>query len=144
MNWEIGIDIYTRLILWIRKISNDNLLYSRRTPLSALRWPKWEGNLNKAVALVVKNPSVNAGDIEMWIWSLGWENPLEEGMATHSSIPSWRIPWTEEPAGLQSTGSHRVRHDWSDLACTHACSWLTLPYGRNQHNIIKQLYSNKN
>ena len=37
--------------------------------------------------------------------------PLEEGMATHSSIPAWRIPWTEDPGGLQSVGLHRVRHD---------------------------------
>jgi len=42
---------------------------------------------------------------------LGWEDPLEEGMATHSTILVWRIPWTEEPNGLQSTGSQRVRHD---------------------------------
>ena len=41
---------------------------------------------------------------------------LEEGMATHSSILAWRIPWTEQPGGLQSMGSQRVRHDWSDLA----------------------------
>ena len=41
----------------------------------------------------------------------GQEDPLEEGMATHSSIPAWRIPWTEEPGGLQSIGSQRVRHD---------------------------------
>ena len=40
----------------------------------------------------------------MWVPSLGWEDPLEEGMATHSSILAWRIPWTEEPGGLQSTG----------------------------------------
>ena len=43
--------------------------------------------------------------------SLGWENPLEEGMAAHCSIPSWRIPWTEEPGRPQSIGSHRVGHD---------------------------------
>ena len=42
---------------------------------------------------------------------LGWEVPLEEGMATHSSILAWRIPWTEEPGGLQPTGSQRVGHD---------------------------------
>ena len=54
--------------------------------------------------LVVKNLSANAGDIEMWGQSLGWEDPLEEGMATHSSIVAWRIPWTEEPGGLQSIG----------------------------------------
>ena len=55
----------------------------------------------------------------MWVQFLGWEDPLEEGMATYSSILAWRIPWTEEPSGLQSIGSHRVRHDWSDLAHTH-------------------------
>ena len=47
---------------------------------------------------------------EMWV-SLGGEDPLEEGMATHSSILAWRIPWTEEPGGLQSIGSQRLRHD---------------------------------
>ena len=57
---------------------------------------------------------------EMRVWSLGGEDLLEEGMATHSSILAWRIPWTEEPGRLHSTGSQRVRHDWSDLVCTHA------------------------
>ena len=42
---------------------------------------------------------------ETWVQSLGWEDPLEEGMATHSSILAWKIPWTEEPGGLQSIGS---------------------------------------
>ena len=49
---------------------------------------------------------------ETWVGSLGWEDPLEEGMATYSSILAWRIPWTEEPGGLQSIGSQRVRHNW--------------------------------
>ena len=44
--------------------------------------------------------------------ALGWEAPLEKGMATHSSILAWRIPWTEEPGGLQSMESQGVRHDW--------------------------------
>ena len=48
---------------------------------------------------------------ETWIQSLGQEDPLEEGMATHSSIPTWRIPPTEEPGGLQSMGLQRVGHD---------------------------------
>ena len=47
----------------------------------------------------------------MWVQFLGQEDPLEEGMATHSSVPAWRIPWTEEPGGLQPVGLHRVRHD---------------------------------
>ena len=57
---------------------------------------------------VVKNlPAVQ----ETWVQSLGWEDPLEKEMATHSSILAWEIPWTEEPGGLQSTGSQKVRHD---------------------------------
>ena len=43
---------------------------------------------------------------ELQVWSLGWEESLEEGMATHSSILAWKIPWTEEPGGLQSKDSH--------------------------------------
>ena len=46
--------------------------------------------------------------------------PLEKGMATDSSILAWRIPWTEQPVGLLSIEAHRVRHDWSNLTCTHA------------------------
>ena len=56
----------------------------------------------------------------MWetqVQSLGWEDPLEKGMAIHSSILAWRIPWTGEPGGLQSMGLHRVRQDG---ACMHA------------------------
>ena len=49
--------------------------------------------------------------LETWVRFLGWEYPLEKGMATHSSILAWKIPWTEEPGGLQSMGSQRVGHD---------------------------------
>ena len=60
------------------------------------------------VAQMVKNlPAV----WESWVRSLGWEDPLEKGTATHSSILVCRISWTEEPGGLQSIGSQRVRHD---------------------------------
>ena len=60
------------------------------------------------VVQMVKNPPAMQ---ETLIPFLGWEDPLEEGMATHSSILAWRIPWTEEPGGLQSMGSQRVGHD---------------------------------
>ena len=63
------------------------------------------------VVLVVKNVPTNAGDTEMRVQTLGREDLLEEGMATHSSICAWRIPWTEETVGLQSTKSQRVGHD---------------------------------
>ena len=48
---------------------------------------------------------------ENWVQSLGWKDPLEKGMATHSSMFAWKIPWMEEPGRLQSTGSQRVGHD---------------------------------
>ena len=60
---------------------------------------------------MVKNPSVSAGDIETQVRPLGGEDPLEEGMATHSRILAWRIPWTEKPGRLWSTGSQRTGHD---------------------------------
>ena len=59
---------------------------------------------------MVKNPPANAGDMRLgfdpWVGTI-----LEEGMASHSSILAWRIPWTEEPGGLQSMGSQRLRHN---------------------------------
>ena len=51
----------------------------------------------------------------MQVRSLGWEGPLEKGMATHSSLLAWRIPWTDEPGGLQSIGSQRVGHDLTQM-----------------------------
>ena len=58
---------------------------------------------------MVKNLPANSGDS----WSLGWEDPLEKGMATHSSILAWRIPWTEKPGTLQSMGLQRARDNWA-------------------------------
>ena len=54
---------------------------------------------------------------ETQVQSLGWEDPLEKEMATHFSIPAWRIPWTEEPGGLQFMGSPRAGHDWVTNIC---------------------------
>ena len=59
----------------------------------------------------VKNPPAVQEIQEMWVRSLGQEDPLEEGMATQSSVLTWRIPWTEEPSRLQSMGSQRVGHN---------------------------------
>ena len=60
------------------------------------------------MAQMVKNPPAMQ---ETRVQSLGWEDPLEKGMASHSSILAWRIPYTEEPGGLQSMGWQRVRHN---------------------------------
>ena len=57
---------------------------------------------------MVRNPPAIQ---ETQVFSLGWEDPLEKGMATHSSVLAWRIPWTEEPSGLSSMGLQRVRHN---------------------------------
>ena len=72
---------------------------------------KYEASL---VVQTVKNlPAMQ----EIQVWSLGQEDPLLKGMANHSSILAWRIPWTKEPGGLQSMELQSVRHDWA--SCTH-------------------------
>ena len=70
---------------------------------------------------------------ETRVQSLGLEDPLEKGIATHSSILTWRIPWTEEPGGLQFVGSQRVRHDWATNTTTTTtnqqfCTQFTVLY----------------
>ena len=80
------------------------------------------------VAQTVKNlPAMQ----ETQVQSLGREDLLEKGMATHSSILAWRIPWTGEPGGLQSTGLQRVRHDWATNTHTHTVR-CTLAWQLNQ------------
>ena len=63
--------------------------------------------------LAVKNPPAMQEALEMWDSSLGGEDPLEEELATHSSILAWEIPWTEDPGGLQSMGSQK---SWTQLS----------------------------
>ena len=77
---------------------------------------------------------------ETWetrVWSLDWEDPLEEGMAIHSSILAWEIPWTGEPGKLQTIGSRRIRHDWSLLAYTH----ISKLYKLVSSDICKDVYT---
>ena len=64
--------------------------------------------MDSLVAQMVKNPPAMQ---DIWVQSLGQEDPLEKGMATYYSVLAWRIPWTEEPGGLESMGSQRSWHD---------------------------------
>ena len=68
------------------------------------------------VLQLVENPPAMR---ETWVQSLVWEDLLEKGMATHSSILAWRIPWTEEPGVLQSMSLQRVGHDWATKHTAH-------------------------
>ena len=70
------------------------------------------------VMLVIRKPPTKQETQEMWVWDLGWEDPLEEEMTAHSSILAWKISWTEEPGGLHSMRLQRVRHGWV-AECTH-------------------------
>ena len=65
---------------------------------------------------------------EMWVQSLGQEGPLENGVAILSSILAWRVPWTEEPRGLQSTGSQRVGQVWETDTTLHTCICITVAF----------------
>ena len=100
--------------IFLTQGSNPSLLHCRRTlhPLSQLTGDGVAISSDEQgaslVAQVVKYPSAMQ---ETWVRSLGQENPLEEGLATHCNILAWRIPWTEEAGELQSMGLQRVGHD---------------------------------
>ena len=88
---------------------------SGRSPGDGMGYPL-QYSWASLVAQKVKNlPAI----WETWVRNLSWEDPLEEGMATHSSILAWSIPWTEEPGGLESIGLQRVRHDWVASSAQH-------------------------
>ena len=74
---------------------------------------------------------------EMWVWSLGQEDPLKEGMETHSSILAWGSPWAEEPRGLQSVRLQRGRHDWGT---EHICMPCAIHYVPVTYFITGSLY----
>ena len=78
-----------------------------RSPGEGIGFP-FQYSWASLVAQMVKSPPAVQ---EIWVRFLGWEDPLEKEMATHSSILAWRILWTEKPGGLQSIESQRVRHD---------------------------------
>ena len=84
------------------------------TLIQSMGLPQW---------LSDKEATYNARDTGDVSWSLGGEDPLEEGMTTHSSIPAWRIQWIEEPGGLQSMGSQRVGHELKHLGMHTSCLW---------------------
>ena len=91
--------------------------------------------LASLVAQMVKNmPAVQ----EIRVQSLGQEDPLEMEMATHSSILAWKAPWTEEPGGLQSVGSQRVRHDWVTNTCIMLKVLYMFPY---KYKVFTVFYS---
>ena len=109
--------------------------------LSVVHFLWGERELGKAslVAQLVKNLPATW---ETWIWSLGWEVPLEKGMATHASILAWRIPWT-----VQSMGSQRVRHDWAPFTFRTKIQLYLKEYDKinssNQKNKIHNICRNK-
>ena len=99
-------------------IKAENFVYQKTLPR------KWKDSLQNGrlfAALLIPDKDFPMAQIgknphamwETWVWSLGWEDPLEESMATHFSILDGESPWTEEPGGLQSMELQRVRHDWA-------------------------------
>ena len=92
---------------------------------------------------MVKNPPAIQ---ETRVQSLGWQDPLEKGMATHSSILAWRIPWTEEPGRLQSMRSQRVGHEWATNTLLYIpfCTMMeTNSGGLLSRRLISDLFLNR-
>ena len=91
--------------IWCLPVCVDKIPIQSGSYLTSLEW-------SIRASLVVQSVKSLSAMQETCIQSLGWEEPLEKEMTIHSTILSWRIPWTEEPRGLQSMGSQRVRHNW--------------------------------
>ena len=109
-NW---VRVYRNSALFLQLFHKLKIVYLKICPHNHVGLSLW---------LSSKQSTCNA---ETWVWSLCREDPLEQGMATHSGILSWRIPWTEEPGGQQSIELQRVGHAWSDLACMHTYICIT-------------------
>ena len=132
--WHFNNSIYLKALplrpqiicLIILLIEQENLELSLIPPSALYGIPPWHSG---------KEPACRSSA------SLGWEDPLEKEMATHSSILAWKIPWTEKPGGLQSMGSQRVRHSWSDLACMHQPSIQAMTMFTNVLHISDQIRS---
>ena len=97
----------------------------------------WDLHMASLVAQTVKRLSTMQ---ETWVCSLGWEDPLEKEMATHSSILAWRIPWTEESGSIQSMGLQRVGNDWVTLPSYFPILW---PPDANRRLIRKDFDTGK-
>ena len=116
MYWEMmtTISLLLLLLLLSRSVVSASVRPHRRQPTRLLRpWDSPGKNTGEGCHTLMAQRLKRLPTMqETWVRSLGGEDPLEKEMATHSSILAWRIPWTEEPGRLQSTGSQRVRHDW--------------------------------
>ena len=117
----LHVDIYFSLHHLLKRCFSPllNILAS----LSKVIWPCMQGFRASQVPQWVKNPPAMLETEEMWIWSLGQKDPLEEGMATLSSILAWRIPWTEETGRPQSIGLQWVEHMHSRIYFWALCSF---------------------
>ena len=106
---------YMLMNLDVRHPDIRNLLSNGPTKIIIITWMEIEVGMDIGISIEASLVAQRVKNLHaMWetqVRSLGWEDPLQKGMATHSSILAWRIPWTEEPGGLQSTGSRRVGHD---------------------------------
>ena len=102
-------------IHWTAPHPQQRVIWPKVSKVQRLRNPGLELSSFPSGSAIKNLPAMKT----TWIWSLGWEDPLEEGTATHSSILAWRIPWTEDPGGLKSTGS-QSRTQLKRWAGTHA------------------------
>ena len=104
-------------------VCNIRVYISYKIPVTCMHWHIWNSLMEVKGfpgGSVVNNPPTIQETQETWVRSLSWEDPLEEKMATHSSMLAWRIPWTEEPGGLQSMGLPRVGCGLVWLSCNNS------------------------
>ena len=117
LSYTLNDNIFLTFVMYVTKLHHLTMVnYGEVETILNLHKASPKHGWASLVAQVVKNPPAMQ---ETQVWSLSQEDPLEEEKATHSSIPAWRIPWTEESGGLQSMGLWRIRHDWATNIFKH-------------------------
>ena len=112
MNWWTSVSFPTFCLLWTMLLWIFTYMSPCRCIFTWILLVEF-GHQHTRASLVAQRLKRLPAMRETWVRSLGQEDPLEKEMATHSSTLAWKIPWTEEPCKLQSTGSQRVGHDWA-------------------------------
>ena len=119
MSVHIWAGPHSDLLMWGAKFIRNSVLGESLILLKERGWQRRHKYIcvyiygASQVAPVVNNPPANSRMQETWVRSMDQEDPVEQSMATHSSILAWIIPWTEEPGRLQFVGLQRVRHNWA-------------------------------
>ena len=115
----LTVTIINNTLSYLKAAKSKKILITRKSICNCIQWQMLIQIIMVSISQYIRETQVQ---------SLSREDPLEKWMAAHSSILAWKYPWTEEPGGLQSMGSQRVRHDWATNTHIHTIHIIIIPF----------------